>query len=275
MTFLSKGTMSAQRARKRDIVLHAKPPRISTVFLIFLLLCGADLARAGHPLGTEEAGTVGRKTLELEFNFEADKRGKDWQYSLGNILTLGIAEPLDFSIEYEYLFVEPRTGSSIDGFGDTGLFLKYSKPPPNRGDTRAGIKLGGIFPTGDEIRGTGSGAKDYEVRLIMEREKTPYLLSVNLSYRFAGNRPGGVSPDDVFGASLAVIQEPAGKGATSPVAEVEYRTPDFPGQDDIYSLLGGFILTLSETSALSFGVKWGIQGDVPDVLFTSGMTLRF
>lgn len=230
---------------------------------------------AGHPLGTEDSKTLGRGRAEIEFNFEAGKFRKDKEYTIGNILTLGVVDRLDISVEYAYLFLDPRDGASVDGFGDTGLFLKFSLPLPATPNAQAGIKLGAIAPSGDENRGTGSGAKDYEGRLILERGIDAHKIFVNLAYLLTGDRPGGVNPDDLFRASLAVETEVAGKSGFATVAEIEYETAESSGVEDIVSVLGGLIFPLTGRSDLSFGVKSTLRGSGPDVLFTSGLTIGF
>ncbi len=244
--------------------------------LIFYAIIFQGLtAFAGHPLGTEDSGTLGRGRAEMEFNFEAGKFRKDKEYTIGNILTLGVVDRLDFSVEYSYLFLRPKDGVDVDGFGDTGLFLKWSIPLPATPNAQAGIKLGAIVPSGDENRGTGSGAKDYEGRFILERGIDVHKIFVNLAYLLTGDRPGGVNPGDLFRASLAVETEASGRGGFATVAEIEYETAESSGAEDIVSVLGGLIFSLTERSDLSFGVKSTLRGSGPDVLFTSGLTIGF
>lgn len=244
-------------------------------FLLFTLIISVKVSFADHPLGTEDTSTQGRGRAEMEINFEWSKRGKDKEYAIGNILTLGIGDPLDFSVEYNYLFLDPKDGGSVDGFGDTGLFMKYFFPRPGAAFTGGGLKIGAILPSGDESRGTGGGAKDYEARLILQRTLKTSLMFINLFYRYTGDRPGGASSDDVYGASLAVEQALQGQSRVSTVAEIEYETPESSGDRDIVTVLGGFKYALTEDSTLSFGVRTSLSGDGPDLLFTSGLTIGY
>jgi hypothetical protein len=248
---------------------------IPGLLLVCALFFSGVPSFAGQILGVEDSETKGKGRAELEFNVELSKEGKDREYSIINVLTLGVAEPLDFSIEYTYTFLDPQDGESVNGFEDTELFLKYSLPFGGAFFTQAVMEIGAIVPTGDEEKGTGDGAKDYEAGFVFGREIDTTQLFVNLAYIFSGDRPDGANPDDIFRASLALEQELNEKKGITAVAEIEYETAEFPGERDIVTVLGGFEYGLSEDVDLSFGVETALSGDGPDVQFTSGVTIEY
>lgn len=265
-----------RKARLRDRLPRAVSPHLLLLFILAcaLLFSGVP-ASAGKILGIDDSQTTGEGNAELEFNVELSKEGRDKEYSLVNVLTLGIAEPLDFSIEYTYTFLDPKDGESVNGFGDTELFLKYSLPYRGAFFTQMALEVGAIVPTGDEEKGTGEGAKDYEVGLIFGKGVDTTQLLVNLAYVFSGNRPEGADPDDVFRASLALEKELSEAKGLSAAAEIEYETAEFPGERDIVTVRGGFEYGLSEDVDLVLSAETALRGEGPDILFTTGLTVEY
>lgn len=68
--------------------------RAAIIFLAMAILPHGlrGTAVAGHPLGTEDAGQVGKGNVEVELNYEsAHFAGGRRESALGNVYTLGIA----------------------------------------------------------------------------------------------------------------------------------------------------------------------------------------
>lgn len=67
--------------------------------LAILVLGPGEHARAGHPLGTEDAETLGRGAIEVEFNYERSSAGAGVRDTiLGNSYTLGLTSGIDLGI---------------------------------------------------------------------------------------------------------------------------------------------------------------------------------
>jgi hypothetical protein len=94
------------------------------------LFCGVLIraegeALAGHPFGTEDAGTQGKGNVEVEFNLGRE-HGNDGTKttSLGNSFTMGIAPKIDLAAGYAYDFTKAEDGTKSRAMGPVEATLK-------------------------------------------------------------------------------------------------------------------------------------------------------
>ena len=100
--------------------------RFAFLFLALAVFAPAGPARAGHPLGTEDAETRGKGNVEVEFNYEHSSIGGGGrESSLGNTDTLGLARRIDLAVSFAHLFRDPGDDrESVRGMGDTEVTLE-------------------------------------------------------------------------------------------------------------------------------------------------------
>lgn len=121
---------------------------IAAAAIFLILISGAGgVALAGHPLGTEDAGTQGIGNVDVEFNVER-QHGNDGTRttSPGNVITLGIAPKLDLAVAYAYDFTKESDGTKSRGMGPVDVTLKRVVTGDENRFPTLGIKTGISFP---------------------------------------------------------------------------------------------------------------------------------
>ena len=137
-----------------------------------VLFCGVLIgvrgdALAGHPFGTEDAGTQGKGNVEVEFNLER-QHGNDGTKttSLGNGITMGIAPKIDLAVGYSYDFTKAEDGTKSRGMGPVEATLKTTVIEGKDRFPTLGVKAGFSLPTlrGGADRAAGDRHRPMVVR---------------------------------------------------------------------------------------------------------------
>ena len=130
-----------------------KRSRATIAFVV--LFCGVLIgvrgdALAGHPFGTEDAGTQGKGNVEVEFNLER-QHGNDGTKttSFGNGITMGIAPKIDLAVVYSYDFTKAEDGTKSRGMGPVEATLKTTVIEGKDRFPTLGVKAGFSLPTSE------------------------------------------------------------------------------------------------------------------------------
>lgn len=129
--------------------------RIRAAIAAAALFCGVLIgargdALAGHPFGTEDAGTQGKGNVEAEFNLER-QHGNDGTKttSFGNNFTMGIAPKIDLAIGYAYDVTKADDGTKSRGMGPVEATLKTAVIEGKDRFPTLGVKAGFSLPTAE------------------------------------------------------------------------------------------------------------------------------
>ena len=244
-------------------------------FLVMAVLSPAGLARAGFPLGTEDAATQGKGNVEVELNYKrSSPPGGGRETSLGNIYTLGVAPRIDFAASFSYGFRDPgdRTGS-VRGMGDTAVTLKTSFGDGNGWIPTVGFKAGAVLPTGEETKGLGPGRASGLANVIADWEVGTVLIHANAGATIAGRPIGSRDRDDSVTASLAAEWDVGGRY----ILLGEYVWEKNVGASGSASsdLLVGGKAELTRNLTLDAGIRWGTTDAAPPVTYLLGVTIAF
>lgn len=178
--------------------------------LFVACLCSAP-AFAAHPLVTDDAGTQGRRNIQIEMTGELDhdkgvREGVRTEESGGEfaaILSYGASDDIDIVIGLPYQWTRAKeNGAAVseeDGPSDVSIELKW-RFYESEGLGLA-LKPGVTIPSGDEDRGLGSGRPSYGVFFIATRDTGPWALHLNIGYARNENRVD--EREDIWHASLA------------------------------------------------------------------------
>lgn len=240
-----------------------------------LLLGSRGVSLAGHPLGTEDAGTLGRGNVEVEFNHErAQGSAGARESSIGTSFTLGIAPQLDLALSFGYLFVKPDAGTDrVRGMSDTDITLKWTALEGKGRIPTIGLKAGATLPTGDEAKGLGHGRVCAIYTLIADWEIDRWLVHANAGNTFVERPVGSRDRDDRAHLSLAV--EYALSERWTAVGEYLWEKNIGASGPAASEFLAGGKVALPGDVTIDAGIRWGTTETSANVAYLAGITLAF
>lgn len=245
--------------------------RFIVAFVLFVVT--VPLARAAHPLITEDTGTQGKGRWQLEANAESTRDGSAGIRSRGlqpaATLSYGVVENADLQMTQSWLR-EKAAGVVVQGIRDTAIDLKWRFF--EKDSLSLGLKPGVTLPVGDEQKGLGAGRSGWGTLLILSYEPGPFALHMHAGYKRNRNTLGERE-------SLAHL---SGALAWKVVANVrlvaDYARVSNPdpagGAAERYAVLGA-IWAVTPDFDLDLGWKTGHGGATLDRALLLGMALRW
>ncbi|MGA7105460.1 MAG: transporter [Candidatus Deferrimicrobiaceae bacterium] len=248
---------------------------IALLVLVILVLGPGGYACAGHPLGTEDAETLGMGAIEVEFNGERSADGGDRETSLGNTYTLGLAPRIDLGTSFAYVFRRPGDGSeAVRGMADTEVTMKTSFGDEEGWTPALGVKAGAVLPTGEETKGLGAGRASGIFTTIATWKADTVLVHLNAGVTIDGRPIGSRDRDDSVSASLAAEWEAHNRYVL--VGEYLWEKNIGGGSEGVLSeLLVGGKMEISRNLTFDVGIRWGTTDASPDVTYLAGVTLAY
>jgi len=248
---------------------------IALLVLVILVPGPRGHARAGHPLGTEDAETPGRGAIEVEFNYERSSAGaRERDTILGNSYTLGLTPGIDLGTSFAYVFHRPGDGSeAVRGMADTEVTLKTSFGDREGWTPALGVKAGALLPTGEETKELGAGRASGIFTAIATWAADTVLVHLNTGITIAGRPIGSRDRDDSVSASLAAEWEAHNRYVL--VGEYLWEK-NIGGSGSVLSeLLVGGKAEISRNLTFDVGIRWGTTDASPDVTYLAGVTLAY
>ena len=248
--------------------------------VIIPLVTGSG-AFAAHPLLTDDTGTQGTGTSQIEatgtWNTDQENlesRGVRETSSWVTVaFTGGVSDTVDLVLSVPYVWTETKEAGQItkdDGVFDMVIEAKwrfYAKQT-----LTLAIKPGILLPTGDEEKGRGTGHFGYTTFLIATIEKEPWAFDANLGYLYLENRTdervnlwfGSLASRFSVADPWTIVGEIGASRNTDPA---DSSHPAFAQIGLIYSPNGDLDLSMGIVSGLS---DRGIDRSV-----RAGATIRF
>ena len=251
--------------------------RITGCFLATFLVFSGNSAFGAHPLGSDDAGTLGKGNSQIEITGEYgsdDEAGvKSEATELALALGYGLSDRADLILGMPYQATRTEEGGATTtaaGVSDLSVELKY------RFYEQAGLSLalkpGITLPTGDEQQGLGSGRATASLFFIASHEAAPLTIHLNLGY--IRNENLADERKDLWHLSLASELEL--NSSLKGVANIGWeRNPDSSSDTPAAFLLGGFVYSINETVDLDLGMKYGLSEPETDYSLLAGMTFCF
>lgn len=237
---------------------------------------------AAHPLITDDVGTQGKGTFQLEVNteFARDEEAEagavteEKGMEASAVLSYGILETLDIVVGLPYTRIEVKENANTvldeQGLSDASLELKWRFF--EAGGTNFALKPGVSFPTGDEKKGLGTGKYGLSLFLIADREADALTFHLNLGYYRNNNR--FEEKENLWHASLAA--ELKASEAVRIVGNIGIEeNPDTASDTDPAFALAGIIYAVSENFDIDLGYKVGLSSAETDSTVLAGMAFRF
>lgn len=239
----------------------------AALFCCFLIGAGGD-ALAGHPFGTEDAGTQGKGNVEVEFNLER-QHGNDGTRtaSLGNGFTMGVAPKFDLAVAYAYDFVKAEDGTKTRGMGPVEATLKtVVAEGKDRAPTLA-VKAGFSLPADEgeqtALLGTVIGEWSFEPLRVFAN------VGADIGTRLAGNDEKTTSIRASAAGSWEIQRE------LYLLSELLWEKRTSPSAPSTVEWLIGAKKEIAGTLSVDAGIRWGLTADSPHVTYLLGFTLGF
>ena len=239
-----------------------------------IILLGGRPAFAGHPLGTEDPGTVAPKSVGVEITGEYSSEAEGTETAFGVSVTTGLFGNVDAKVSAPYLLENPNEGDDANGVGDLELALKWHFLKTADDTLNLAIKGAVTFPTGDDKKGLGSGDYDFSGKLVAAFAFKPVDIFLNVGYgRMNSADPDEGEKKDIFSASVAA--QWAVTGPIAIVGEVTYESSGAEGDDPPVAATVGVIYAVSETLSLDVGARIGLTDSASDWSILAGVNLAF
>lgn len=239
----------------------------AALFCGVLIGAGGD-ALAGHPFGTEDAGTQGKGNVEVEFNLER-QHGNDGTKttSLGNSYTMGIAPKIDLAVGYSYDFTKADDGTKSRGMGPVEATLKTAVIEGKDRFPTLGVKAGFSLPTAEgeqtALLATAIAEWSFEPVTVFAN------VGADVGTRLAGNAERTTSIRASLAGSWEIRKE------WYLLSELLWEKQTSPSATSTAEGLIGAKKELTDTLSVDAGVRWGLNGDSPHVTYLLGFTLGF
>lgn len=250
--------------------------------IIGWLVFGAA-AQAGHPLVTDDAGTVGKGRFQAEATAEflRDRQTLDdgTQEKVEGAetaltLTYGLGENLDLVVAAPYQRVSAYTNGALDtrvsGIADMRVDLKWRFF--EKDGWGVAVKPGIVLPTGNDEQGLGGGRTAYRLFLIGSKEIEPWAFHVNLGY--IRNENKFEERVDLWHASAAAELELV-KDLKAVANLGMERNPSPASANHPAFALGGLVYHAASWLSLDAGVKFGLTTPEADTTYLLGLTVHF
>ena len=220
-------------------------------------------AWAGHPLSTDDAGTVTPGHLEMELTFDALKADEREQgYGVG--LTYGVNETLDIALAtgYTTLYSDPKVRGMVDP--ELGFKWRFL----DGGERRSSLALvGGVTQPGDSD--LSSGERDWGALLIASIPAGANVFHLNLGKTWVGE--AGAHHVSSWGLALEMPKD----DGTAWYAEIVGDNSGKGGEDDPVEVLVGWSKEAASGALYSAGLAAGLSDTTHDWRFTTGLTREF
>ena len=251
-----------------------------------LILFTAGTSYAAHPMITDDAGTLGKGTIQIELNGDigSDKEtnaGQTTKYNSSQIAStigVGVTNKIDVTFGYTH----PWGDGDIEGasFKDNGshdfsLSMKWQLIEHEGYAFTIKPQIGYSYASGVP---ENDYTMSYGLNLILSKEFEPFALHFNAGYTY--NDYNLASTRD---ANRASIWNVSLAGTYDVIKEKLKLAADFgaaTSQDKQYNEmlvygLTGFIYSVNKNIDLSAGMKVGLTKPETDLTGTFGLTLKF
>jgi len=258
---------------------------LAGIGVVIMLVTMPVVARAMHPLITDDTGTQGKGAVLVESNVNYMKNNEFRSTVVPLALTAGINETMDIGVEVPYLLLRPSaaTGQPESGLSDVNIKFKHrfyerekKEGEHDQSERSLAYQIAFSQPTGREELGLGAGVARWSARLLGTTEGESTEISANLGYDSSGKalRRGNFSFDNAV--SLSVTAKYERPKPWEPVAElVVIRVKNADGYDRIAMALAGIIYEPSERFYVDAGVRFGLNERSEDYALLAGFGYKF
>jgi Putative MetA-pathway of phenol degradation len=252
-------------------------------------------AQAAHPYISDDAGTVGKDTWQLEMQAEHNRHDRSANpgggtvrqvrriYLFNPVLTYGVLEHVDvvlgLNLLRESIKEDGVTTKSAKGIGDSTLSLKWRLHEAD--GLTISVKPTLAIPTGNENKGLGTGKVSWGVNTLLGYTAKPWEWLVNLEYaevRFKRADDANTNHRHLWRFSAGFAYYLADQlrlvGEAGVRANPTKSDPFLPGRNGNFAMLG-LIYSLTEKFDMDIGVRRAASRAELDLAILIGSTVRW
>jgi hypothetical protein len=241
------------------------------------LATGPVVARAAHPLITEDTGTQGAGNSQIEFTYDALRDNEDGVRLAADwfsaVYSYGWRDDLDVIVSLPYGRVrieEDGETTQASGVGDMGLDLKWRFY--EREALSFALKPGTTFETGDEDEALGSGRQRASVFFVGTLDPKPWALHLHLGYLWNADVHG--ERENLWHASIGGWWWLTEQWRIVGDVGTFRNTDPESGRNPAFAILG-FIYSPREDLDFDFGVRSALTSTEADYSLLAGVTIQF
>ncbi len=270
-----------KRGTLRVVVMR----RLAGIGIVIMLVAMPVVARAMHPLITDDTGTQGKGAVLVESSVNYMKNNAFVSTVVPLALTAGINETMDVGVEIPYLWLRPSaaTGQPESGFSDVNFkfkhrFYEWEKKDGEHEQSERSLayQIAYSQPTGREELGLGAGTARLSARLLGTTEWESTEFNANLGYESSGRalRRGNITFDHAVSLSIAAKYErPKPWEPVAELAVIRVKVAD--GYERIATALAGIIYEPTERFYIDAGVRVGLNESSEDYTLLAGFGYKF
>lgn len=241
------------------------------LFFIAAFILTYQYSFAGHPLRTDDTGTVGTNGFQLELTPEVWKYSNDLFFLVPITSTYGISSNVDvvLAILFSSLY---NSGFQSDqsGINDVALELKWRLLELE--NFSVAVKPWIILPVGDHTKGLGAGKVGYSLFIVTDQELFSLLTHINIGY--VRNENKLLDRIDLWITSPAV--ELPITNSLSLVIEIgAFSNSDKSADGHPVYFLGGAVYSITEGIGIDPGLQKGLNNYDSDLAVLTGLTVIF
>ena len=228
-------------------------PRITLLAAGFLVM--ATFMRAGPPFVTDDPEPVEYQHWEVYLGSQYEHSGTGASGTLPHVeVNYGVMPDLQLHLVAPVAFAAPSDASREVGYGDTEIGAKYRFLQETDGQPQVGVFPLVELPTGDNVRGLGSGHTQLFLPVWLQKTVGTWTTYGGVGYWI---NPGAGNRNWWFAGWL--IQKKVRPNLTVG-AEIFHETSQSAGSDSATRMNFGIIWDLDETRHLLISVGPTIKG---------------
>lgn len=244
---------------------------------ISVLLCmlAPATGHAAHPLITEDTGTQGKGSFQLELTHEQGRLrqtgANEYEALTSAVLSYGVMDSLDAIIALPYLRIDYSGNTPpASGVGDVGFDIKWRFY--EQGPLSLALKPGITFPNGDEAQGLGTGKHGWGIFVIGSYESGPWAVHLHL-----GSFQNHNVVDErvhLWHASAALVRHMGEDLKLILDAGIDSHTERGASSDPVF-LIAGLIWSLHKNFDIDAGYKLESSDSARAHTLLAGLTWRW
>lgn len=252
------------------------------ILTLLLIVAVPGVASAKRPLVTDDAGTIGKGTMQVELGVETSTHKetedgsevKETGTEISGVFAYGVTETLDLMVGFPYSWNRTRengeTVFNANRLADISLEAKWHFL--ERNGFGLTLKPCVTLPSGDHEKGFGTGRATYGLTFIASQELEPFAFHFNAGYTRNENKLE--EREDIW--SLSFAGEYAVLKSLTLVGNVGMeRNADPDSSTNPAFVLAGLIYSINKHVSLDAGVKFGLNKKEVDHAIIAGITMAF
>lgn len=242
----------------------------SFISLILCMMIFPSLSFAARPLSTNDAGTVEKGALEIEYGTEY-VNGLDNETTMSLVITRGLLNNLDLGVEVPYKFIDSKEAENENGFSDISICTKLNILNAKEILPDTSLSFSYKSDSANDEKGLGTGRPEYSLNAIFSKSFEQTALHLNIGYSF---KEDFADEDNEDTLTYGLAFEYPLNDKFNLVGEVSGDTVlKRKFHDNACSTLLGLNYAITDNITLDLGAKTEISRADPDFSITCGITL--